>query len=111
MSLRVLRVATAALALIAAASTASAEIIVQEHQGIVLPLSAITTADGKTVARKVENGVVQLVPVQTGIQDGQVIEIVSGLAAGDEVVAKAGAYVRDGDKVNPVHAEQASATK
>ncbi|MCR6501442.1 efflux RND transporter periplasmic adaptor subunit [Shinella sp. CPCC 101442] len=90
---------------------ASAEIVVEEREGIVLPLSAITTSDGKTVARKVENGVVKLVSVETGIQDGQVIEIVSGLAAGDEVVAKAGAYVRDGDKVNPVHAEQASATK
>lgn len=90
---------------------ASAEIVVEERQGIALPLSAITTADGKTVARKVENGIVKLVPVETGIQDGQVIEIVSGLAAGDEVVAKAGAYVRDGDRVNPVHAEQASATK
>lgn len=90
---------------------ASAEIVVEEKQGIVLPLSAITTADGKTVARKVENGVVKLVTVETGIQDGQVIEIVSGLAAGDEVVAKAGAYVRDGDRINPVHAEQASATK
>ncbi|WP_420853729.1 efflux RND transporter periplasmic adaptor subunit [Shinella kummerowiae] len=90
---------------------ANAEIIVEEKQGIVLPLSAITTTDGKTVARKVENGVVTLVPVETGVQDGQVIEIVSGLKEGDEVVAKAGAYVRDGDKVNPVKAEQASATK
>ena len=90
---------------------ASAEIVVEEKQGIVLPLSAITTAGGKTVARKVENGVVKLVPVETGIQDGQGIEIVSGLAAGDEVVAQAGAFVRDGDRVNPVHAQQASATK
>jgi HlyD family secretion protein len=90
---------------------ASADIVVEEKQGIVLPLSAITTADGKTVARKVENGVVRLVPVETGIQDGQGIEIVSGLAAGDEVVAKAGAYVRDGDRIKPVKGEQASATK
>ena len=90
---------------------ASAEIIVAEKEGLVLPLSAVTTSDGKTVARKVEAGVVKLVPVTTGVQDGQVIEIVSGLAAGDEVVAKAGAYVRDGDRVNPVKAEQASATK
>lgn len=90
---------------------ASADIVVEEKQGIVLPLSAVTTADGKTVARKVENGVVRLVPVETGIQDGQGIEIISGLAAGDEVVAKAGAYVRDGDRINPVKGEQASATK
>ena len=90
---------------------ASAQIVVEEKEGVVLPLSAVTTAGGKTVARKVDGGVVKLVPVETGIQDGQVIEIVSGLAAGDEVVAKAGAYVREGDRINPVHAVQASATK
>ncbi|MFC6446521.1 efflux RND transporter periplasmic adaptor subunit [Shinella zoogloeoides] len=90
---------------------ASAEIVVAEKKGLALPLSAITTADGRTVARKVENGIVTLVPVETGIQDGQFVEIVSGLVAGDEVVAKAGAYVRDGDRINPVHGEQASATK
>ena len=90
---------------------ASAEIVAAEKKGITLPLSAVTATDGKTVARKVENGIVTLVPVETGIQDGQAIEIVKGLAAGDEVVAKAGAYVRDGDRVNPVHAEEASAVK
>jgi len=90
---------------------ASAEIVAAEKKGITLPLSAVTATDGKTVARKVENGIVTLVPVETGIQDGQAIEIVKGLSAGDEVVAKAGAYVRDGDRVNPVHAEEASAVK
>jgi len=90
---------------------ASAEIVAAEKKGITLPLSAVTATDGKTVARKVENGIVTLVPVETGIQDGQAIEIVKGLSAGDEVVAKAGAYVRDGDRVNPVHAEEASAAK
>lgn len=90
---------------------ASAEIVAAEKEGLTLPLSAVTATDGKTVARKVENGIVTLVPVETGIQDGQAIEIVKGLSAGDEVVAKAGAYVRDGDRVNPVHAEEASAGK
>lgn len=90
---------------------ASAEIIANEKKGIALPLSAVTVTDGKTVARKVDDGIVKLVPVETGIQDGQLIEIVKGLAAGDEVVAKAGAYVRDGDRINPVHAEEASAAK
>ncbi|MBB5042690.1 efflux RND transporter periplasmic adaptor subunit [Shinella fusca] len=90
---------------------ASAEIVAAEKEGLTLPLSAVTATDGKTVARKVENGIVTLVLVETGIQDGQAIEIVKGLSAGDEVVAKAGAYVRDGDRVNPVHAEEASARK
>ena len=32
------------------------------------------------------------------------IEIVEGLSPGDTVVTKAGAFVRDGDKINPVPA-------
>lgn len=88
---------------------ASAEITVQEKKGLVLPLSAVTTSRDGTVARKVEDGVVTLVKVETGIQDGQMIEITSGLAAGDEVVAKAGAYVRDGDRIRPVRAAQSQA--
>ena len=49
--------------------------------------------------------------VREMLRSGAFGEIVSGLATGDEVVAKAGAYVRDGDRINPVHGEQASATK
>lgn len=81
---------------------ASTEIIVEEKQAIALPLTAVTTTGGKSEVRRVENGIVTLVGVETGIQDGQQIEIRSGLKDGDQVVAKAGAYVRDGDKINPV---------
>jgi len=81
---------------------ANAELIVTEKQAIVLPLTAVTTAHDETTVRKVEGGVVRIVKVETGIQDGRFIEITAGLTPGDEVVAKAGAYVRDGDKINPV---------
>ncbi|QRM56498.1 efflux RND transporter periplasmic adaptor subunit [Sinorhizobium sp. BG8] len=87
---------------------ASAEIIAEEKDGLVLPLSAVTTSRSQTVARRVKDGVVEMVKVETGIQDGEVIEIVDGLAAGDEVVAKAGAYVRDGDRIKPVKAASAA---
>ena len=53
-----------------------------------------------------EDGVVRLVPVVTGIQDGQFVEILSGLKAGEQAVAKTGAYVRDGDRINPVKSAQ-----
>ncbi len=43
----------------------------------------------------------------TGIRDGGFVEIVEGLAVGDTVVAKAGAFVRDGDRINPVAASAA----
>ncbi|PST61758.1 MULTISPECIES: efflux RND transporter periplasmic adaptor subunit [Rhizobium] len=87
----------------------SAEIIVRETQGVSLPLTAVNSDENGSSARKVEGGVVKFVNVQTGIQDGAYVEIVKGLKDGDEVVAKAGAYVRDGDHITPVkEAPQAS---
>lgn len=80
----------------------SAEIVVSETKGIALPLTAVNADSGGSSVRQVEDGVVKYVTVQTGIQDGPYVEIVKGLKAGDEVVAKAGAYVRDGDRISPV---------
>jgi HlyD family secretion protein len=48
------------------------------------------------------DGVVERVAVETGIRDGGWIEIVPGLTGGDLVVAKAGAFVRAGDRITPV---------
>lgn len=81
---------------------ASADIIVAEKNNIALPLSAVTTGRDGSTARKVEDGVVKQVKVTTGIQDGGFVEIAEGLKEGDTVVAKAGAFVRDGDKITPV---------
>ncbi|WP_416064444.1 efflux RND transporter periplasmic adaptor subunit [Rhizobium sp. ZK1] len=87
----------------------SAEIIVRETEGVSLPLTAVLTGSEGSSARRVENGVVKFAKVETGIQDGAYVEITSGLKTGDEVVAKAGAYVRDGDHITPVR-EQPSAS-
>lgn len=81
---------------------ASAEIIISEARGVALPLSAVTTDKRGTTTRLVTDNVVKQVKVETGIQDGAFIEIKDGLSQGDVVVAKAGAFVRDGDRINPV---------
>lgn len=81
---------------------ASAEIIISEAQGVALPLSAVTTDKRGTTTRLVTDNVVKQVKIETGIQDGAFIEIKDGLKQGDVVVAKAGAFVRDGDRINPV---------
>lgn len=80
----------------------SASIVVREAKGVALPLSAINTENGKTTVRKVSDGTVQMVEIKTGIQDGAFIQVTEGLAEGDKVVAKAGVFVRDGDRINPV---------
>lgn len=85
---------------------ASAVIVAEQKETVVLPQTAVTSEDGKSIVRKVEDGVVRLVPVETGIQDGQFIEILSGIRPGEQAVAKAGAYVRDGDRINPVESAE-----
>lgn len=85
---------------------ANAVITAQEKQAVVLPQTAVTNENGKTIVRKVDNGVVNIVPVKTGISDGKFVEVVDGLKAGEQVVARAGAYVRDGDRINPVKSAQ-----
>lgn len=83
---------------------AEAEVIATERTGLVVPVTALGSMDGETVVMKVTDGVVARTVVQTGIRDGAVVEILDGLAAGDTIVTKAGAFVRDGDRINPVAA-------
>ena len=39
------------------------------------------------------------------------VEVVSGIAEGDEVVSRAGTFVADGDMVTPVRGEQTGAIR
>ena len=83
---------------------AEAEVIAAQRNGLVVPVTALGSMDGETVVMKVTDGVVSRVVVKTGIRDGAIVEIIEGLAAGDTVVTKAGAFVREGDRINPVPA-------
>ncbi|MBP2548728.1 HlyD family secretion protein [Neorhizobium galegae] len=82
----------------------TAEIIITETTALTLPQSAVNTDRHGSIARKVEDNVVKQVTIETGIQSKGFVEIRSGLSEGDVVVAKAGAFVRDGDRITPVRA-------
>ena len=81
-----------------------AEILVAERDTLAVPLTAIGTSAGGLSVLRVVDGLVEQVAVTIGIREGGYVEIVSGLADGDQVVTKAGAFVRAGDRVNPVPA-------
>lgn len=81
---------------------ASAEIVVSERKVLSLPLTTVTSEKDGFYVRKVIDDKVKMTKVVTGVQDGDFVEIQSGLAANDVVVEKAGAYVRDGDRISPV---------
>lgn len=81
-----------------------AEIIVAERESLSVPLTALGKSDDGNFVMRVKDGVVERAEVTTGIRDGAYVEIIQGLAAGDQVVSKAGAFVRAGDRINPVPA-------
>ena len=79
-----------------------AEILVAEREGLSVPLTALGTGNDGTFVMQVSDGVVARTPVKIGIRDGAYVEVIDGLAAGDLIVSKAGSFVRDGDRINPV---------
>ena len=81
-----------------------AEILVAERETVAVPVTAVGSSVGGSTVMKVVDGTVSRVLVKTGIRDGGWVEVVEGLAPGDTVVTKAGAFVRDGDRINPVPA-------
>lgn len=86
---------------------AEAEIEVRAVDALAAPVSAVRSVAGGAEVYRVRDGVVEITPIVAGIRDGALVEIVSGLAEGDLVVAKSGAFVRDGDRINPIPAKAA----
>jgi HlyD family secretion protein len=80
------------------------EVLVAERETVAVPVTAISSSPDGAVVMRVVDGTAEKVVVRTGIRDGGWIEVTEGLAAGDTVVLKAGAFVRDGDRINPVPA-------
>ena len=87
---------------------ASAEIIISQRKVLSLPLTAVTAEKDSMHVRRVDKDIVKIAKVDTGVQDGDFIEISKGLRLNDMVVEKAGAYVRDGDRISPVTDKTAS---
>ena len=83
---------------------AEADILVASRSAIAVPVTAVGSEGKETTVMTVKDGVVHRTVITTGIRDGGWVEVVSGLAEGDQIVAKAGAFVTDGDKINPISA-------
>lgn len=69
---------------------------------VTLPLSAITYSRGGATVQSVKDGKVTTKKVELGLMGEGRAEIVSGIAEGESVVARAGTFVRDGDVINPI---------
>jgi RND family efflux transporter MFP subunit len=71
-------------------------------QVVAVPREAVTTRNGKRVAIRIDKDTLTEVPVSEGLTNGRLIQIASGLKAGDTIMADARQDVAAGTKVNPI---------
>ncbi|MDB5573959.1 MAG: efflux transporter periplasmic adaptor subunit [Tardiphaga sp.] len=72
-------------------------------RGVTVPQASVLYGGAKrSSVLVVSQDKVQVRQVQTGLSNDDDIEILTGLAAGESVVARAGSFLRDGDRVRPV---------
>lgn len=79
--------------------------------GVAVPQSALVFRGETALLQTVKDGVIVTREVKTGIRENGYVEIVSGVEAGETVVERAGTFVTDGDRVNPIAAEPVGASQ
>jgi HlyD family secretion protein len=69
---------------------------------LTIPREAVTTQNGQRVAFKIVGDALEPVPVVEGLTDGQDVQVISGLAPGDQVLADARRQYPAGSRVKAV---------
>jgi HlyD family secretion protein len=69
--------------------------------GLSVPLAAVLYSNAGTVVQVVKSQRIETRRVEIGLMSGGNVEIKGGLSEGDDVVARAGSLLREGDPVRP----------
>jgi HlyD family secretion protein len=83
-----------------------ASIVAGESCGIAVPLSAVLYGSVGAIVEVVNDNRIEAHKVILGLLSAGVVEIREGLSEGDMVVSRAGAFLREGDHVRPVIADE-----
>ena len=83
-----------------------ASIVAGESCGIAIPLSAVLYGSIGAIVEIVRDNRIETHKVVMGLQYGGTVEIREGLTEGDMVVSRAGAFLREGDRVRAVIASE-----
>lgn len=82
---------------------ARVEIVKQQvADALAVPLYAIIPVDGSRTVYVVSDGLAEAVSIETGIQEGWMIQATEGLSPGDRVIVVGHRQVGDGQRVNVV---------
>jgi HlyD family secretion protein len=85
---------------------ARGNITLGRRQAVTVPLSAVLFGRDGAYVQLATNNVVEIRNIETGFKGGGRVEIVSGLIEGQEVVARAAAFVRPGERIMPVRNDE-----
>ena len=85
-----------------AGTFARGNITLGRRQAVTVPLSAVLFGKDGPYVQVATNNVVEIRNVETGLKRGARVEIVNGLIEGQEVVARAAAFARPGERIMPV---------
>jgi HlyD family secretion protein len=83
------RVANADGALLSGMYATARLVVSSAKEALTLPREAVASRDGKRLVLKVDGDKVSPVPVVEGLSDGRLVQILSGLKAGDQVISDA----------------------
>jgi HlyD family secretion protein len=89
---------------------ASARALIRTSQScnVAVPLTAVQYGPAGTIVQVVKRGRIETKRVELGLMSGGQIEIRDGLSEGEDVVARAGALLREGDVVRPISSAAAA---
>jgi len=76
----------------------------KSSEEIVVDRNVVITKNGETYVFVEENGMAVKKNVETGIDDGESIQILSGVEEGEMIVTKGQSYLSEGDKLNVINA-------
>lgn len=85
---------------------ASGWVITARRQSVTVPATAILSDGSGSRVQMVEDGMVRTREVRAGLLWDGKREILDGISEGQQVIARSGAFFRDGDHVRPVTGDQ-----
>jgi RND family efflux transporter MFP subunit len=82
---------------------ATARVVLEvADKAVTIPREAVTTQNGTRVAFKIEGDTLTAVPVVEGLNDGRNVQVISGVSAGDRLLADARRQLPAGSRVKAV---------
>ena len=83
---------------------ATARVVVARADGIVVPREAVFDRNGARAVYRLDGSIVKVATVSEGLSDGTHILLISGVKAGDVIIADARREVAEGARVRPIAA-------